>query len=243
MEHLYYFGVKFMESNHEIEKSKSVEDYKMIISKKDDEIEKLNSELSKQNLILSRTKSYLFDLEYSLNINSKKSDSLESKLKDENNEMKSKEVLTENYKKALELMKTEYYAQISQIKSKDYCISCYKEKVKDNDSEINYLKTNVLKRKLFTPLSYIYIMFKSHPSEISLNLKLYGALKNSKCFDVGYYLNNNLDLINSNWTNSFSPELHFVLYGFDEGRIFNKKYFNRNSKVELLDYIKKCGEK
>lgn len=231
-----------MESINEIEKSKSIEDYEIIISKKDDEIEKLNSELSKQNVILSRTKSYLFDLENSLNIASKKADSLESQLEDENSEIKSKETLIENQKKALEFMKTDYYAQISKIKSKDYCIGCYKEKVKINDLEINYLKTNVFKRKLLSPFSYIFILLKSSPGEISLNLNLYGALRNSKCFDVGYYLNNNPDLINSKWVDSFSPELHFVLYGFNEGRIFNKKYFDRNSKEDLLEYIKKCGK-
>lgn len=232
-----------MESNQNSENVKNIEDYEMIISKKDDEIKKLNSDLSKQNLILSRTQSYLFDLENSLNIATNKVDSLESELEKNEGQFHSKENLFENQKKALEFMKSEYYAQISQLDSKDYCIRCYKEKVKDNDSEINYLKTNILKRKLLSPFSYILIMFKSRSGEIYLNLTLYGALRNSKCFDVGYYLNNNPDLINSKWTNSFSPELHFVLYGFNEGRIFNKKYFDRNSKENLLEYIKKCGEK
>ena len=71
---------------------------------------------------------------------------------------------------------------------------------------------------------------------------MYKSLKNSKCFDIGFYLNNNPDLIESKWCKFFSPELHYVCKGFDEGRLFNKKYFNRNSKKELLKYILTCGD-
>ena len=66
-------------------------------------------------------------------------------------------------------------------------------------------------------------------------------MKDSKCFDVGYYLNKNNDLIESKWCKFFSPELHYVCVGFSEQRKFNKKYFNRNSKKELLVYLNDCG--
>ena len=66
-------------------------------------------------------------------------------------------------------------------------------------------------------------------------------MKESKCFDIGYYLANNKDIQESNWCRYFSPELHYVCNGFGEKRKFNKKYFNRNSKKELLDYIINCS--
>ena len=94
----------------------------------------------------------------------------------------------------------------------------------------------------FSPKTVFYLIFKSKPKEISLNIKLYQVLKNSKCFDIGFYLNKNKDLINSKWYKYFSPELHYICNGFNENRKFNKKYFNRNSKKELLDYLLKCDE-
>ena len=106
--------------------------------------------------------------------------------------------------------------------------------------EIQYFKNESFTKKILSPLSYIYLVFKSNPKEVSINYKLYKAIKNSKCFDIGFYLNNNKDIQDSNWCKYFSPELHYVCKGFNEERKFNKKYFNRNSKEELLDYIYKC---
>lgn len=131
--------------------------------------------------------------------------------------------------------------QLSKLENKEYCISCYKEEITNNKLEIKYLKDNSFKKKLLNPLSYIYLFIKSNPKELSLNLKLYKTIKNSKCFDIGYYLNNNSDLQGSSWCKYFSPELHYVCKGFDENRRFNKKYFNTASKKELLEYIIKCS--
>ena len=129
---------------------------------------------------------------------------------------------------------------LAKLDDKEYCISCYKEEIMNNHLEIQYLKKETFLRKLLNPFSYLYLILKSKPNELSLNLKLYKALKNSKCFDIGYYLNNNKDLLEGKWCNYFSPELHYVCNGFNEERRFNKKYFNRNSKEELLEYIINC---
>ena len=125
------------------------------------------------------------------------------------------------------------------MESNEYCIHCYKEKIENNNLEIEYLKnSSIIKRlKVF---EYLVLILKSNPKEIAINYKLYKALKNSKCFDIGFYLNNNKDIITSSWCKYFSPELHYVCNGFNEKRKFNKKYFNRNSKKELLTYIMKC---
>ena len=140
----------------------------------------------------------------------------------------------------MDLMKYQYSTQLSKLDTKEYCISCYKEEINNNHLEIEYLRKDTVTRKIISPLSYVYLIFKSKPKEISLNIRLYKALKNSKCFDIGFYLNNNVDLINSKWCKFFSPELHYVCNGFYEQRKFNKKYFNRTSKEELLDYIINC---
>lgn len=181
------------------------------ISDQENIIKKLNSELEEKNIILSQTKAYLFDLEYNLN----------------NDE--EKEELTRKYN-----------SQISKLQSKDYCITCLRNEVDNKNYEIDYLKKNNFVKTILSPLSYIYLIFKSKPKELKINIKLLKALKDSKCFDIGYYLNNNEEVKNSRLCKYFSPELHYLIYGFENENKFNKKYFNRKSKHELLNYIQYC---
>ncbi|WP_405269120.1 hypothetical protein [Methanobrevibacter sp.] len=149
----------------------------------------------------------------------------------------------ESTKKLLNTIKRSHTHQINKLDTKEYCITCFKEEITNNHLEIDYLKNKSLIRKILSPFSYIYLIFKSKPKELPINIKLYKALNNSKCFDIGYYLNNNTDVQKGKWIKYFSPELHYVCKGFDENRKFNKKYFNRHSKEELLDYLLTCESK
>ena len=166
---------------------------------------------------------------------------MNSKIIYKNSQLRIKDDELLNKSNQLNFFKKQSNNDMAKLENKEYCISCYKEEIKNNDLEIQYLKNNNLVRTLFAPLDYLVLIFKSNPKEWSINYKLYKSLKSSKCFDIGYYLNNNKDLINSKWCKYFSPELHYVCNGFNEKRKFNKKYFNRNSKKELLDYILKCN--
>lgn len=159
-----------------------------------------------------------------------------------NNQINNKQKELDGEKKKLNSLECTYRKNLSKLENKEYCISCYKEEISNNQIEIKYLKNNNITKKILTPIAYLYLIFKSKRQEISLNIKLYKVLKNSKCFDIGFYLNKNKDLINSNWCKYFSPELHYVCNGFNENRKFNKKYFNRNSKKELLEYLLNCDE-
>ena len=281
-------------NQNDLEYSKN-KDYDKNISIKDTQIEELNSELTEKDIVLSRTKSYLFDLEYDLNCMNNKIKSLESelisrekelhfkenqineinsKLSAKNNyienmefvlfsnkkeidnltidsiflkrEIKKKNIQLKDYIKDIEHQKNllkkiedKYHNQLSDLDSKEYCIHCYKEQIQENNFEIDYIKKNSLLKKIINPFSYLYLLFKSNPNEISLNFKLYRLLKRNKCFNIGFYLNNNKDIIESGWCKYFSPELHYVCNGFNEKRKFNKKYFNIGSKKELLDYLLK----
>ena len=140
----------------------------------------------------------------------------------------------------LNSIKREYINQLSKIDTKEYCITCFKEELDNNRLEIQYLKNESLTKKFLSPFAYLYLIFKSKPKEFHLNYKLYNAIKNSDCFDIGYYLNNNKDILDSKWCKYFSPELHFVCNGFNEERKFNKKYYNLNSKEEFLKYLQNC---
>ena len=165
----------------------------------------------------------------------------ESKLDEvkKENDLKIRDIIHQNENNLLQVKK-QSLNHLSQLNNKEYCISCYKEEISNNKAEITYLKRNSIKKKFLSPLAYIYLILNSNPNDLSLNLKLYKALKDSQCFDIGYYLKNNKDIQESKWCKYFSPQLHYVCKGFKESRKFNKKYFNRNSKKELLDYILNC---
>ena len=181
-------------------------------------------------------------------INSLKNDFLirdkehENQLLEANSKIDNQEKIIRQQKNRLEVINQKHTYQLSKMDIDKYCINCFKEEVKNNHAEIDYLKNNTLIKKILSPFSYLYLILKSNPKEVSLNIKLLKALKNSNCFDIGFYLNNNPDIQKSIWCKYFSPELHYVCNGFNEERKFNKKYFNRNSKKDLLNYIKTCNK-
>lgn len=201
-----------MEFDENIDENEKLNELSEKVSHQEDIIKKLNLELEEKNIILSRTKAYLFDLEYQLD-----------------NDNKNEEEITGKHN-----------SQISKLQSKDYCIACLKNEIDNKNYEINYLKKHNIIKKILTPLSYIYLLFKSKPRELKINIKLLKALKDSECFDIGYYLNNNDEVKNSIICKYFSPELHYIINGFEEGYKFNKKYYDRKSKQELLNYIYYC---
>ena len=204
------------------------------------QIENNINQLNNANSEISSLKSNISQKEKKeLELNSQIKDSF-SQLNNKNHEILIKDNQLKTKEQELNSFKHHYTSQLSKLDNKEYCISCYKEEINNNHLEIQYLRKDTLTRKLLSPLAYVYLIFKSKPKELSINFKLYRAMKESKCFDIGYYLANNKDIQESKWCKYFSPELHYVCNGFGEKRKFNKKYFNRNSKKELLDYIINC---
>ena len=218
------------------------------LNEADNKINRLSTEIENKEKILKK-------MENDFN---KKESTLNNELKDVKNQIKfNKEILNDNNlninfkdnqikykqkeldktKNTLNLIKRQYHKQLSQLDTERYCITCYKEEIKNNQAEIEYLKRNSLIKKILSPIGYLYILIKSNPKEWSVNFKLYKQLKKSKCFDIGYYLNNNTDILESKWSKYFSPELHYICNGFKEGRRFNKKYYSRQSKKKLLDNL------
>ena len=198
-----------------------------------------NKELTYTNQI-SLANSEINSLKSDISQKTKIENDLKNKLKNANNQIKNKEKELNQTGTELKFIKHQYTKQLSKLENKEYCISCYQEEINNNHLEIEYLKKESFLKKILSPFSYLVLIFKSKPSELSLNLKLYKALKNSKCFDIGFYLKNNSDILEGKWCKYFSPELHYICNGFDEKRKFNKKYFNRKSKSLLLDYLLKC---
>lgn len=211
--------------NNQNLKNKEIE-YNAKISEANSKINLLKSNISQIEEIEVDLKNQLQNANFQIN-------NAEKLLTLKNNELMDKE-------RKLNSITQQYVNQLSKLDNKEYCINCFKEEINNNQLEIEYLKNENLTKKLLSPFGYLYLIFKSNPKNLHLNFRLYKAIKNSKCFDVGFYLNNNEDIKESKWCKYFSPELHYVCNGFDEKRKFNKKYFNRNSKKELLEYILNC---
>ena len=142
----------------------------------------------------------------------------------------------------LKQLNQQYAKKLLKLDANAYYKNSYEEEIKCNRLEVEYFKNKSLVRNILSPFGYLYMIFKSGGGELSLNFKLYKALKNSKCFNVGRYLNYNGDLQESFWYNYLSLELHYVCMGFKEGRRFNRRLLKINSKKDLLDYIIACDK-
>ena len=142
------------------------------ISFKDAQITGVNSQLSLKESQIKNYESKLINKETEIN------------------ELNNQLILKEN---EFDSIKQQYMHQLAKLDNKEYCISCFKDEITNNHIEIQYLKNESFTKKLLSPFAYIYLLFKSHPKELSLNFKLYKALKNSRCFDIGFYLNNSLN--------------------------------------------------
>ena len=215
--------------NNEInQKNKSLknheDEYKNQIFIKDCQIDSLKQDFEEK------------EVKFNNEINSKNKN-----IQQKENQLKIKQQKLNEKDKRLLFLEQNYMKQLSKIDNKDYSINDFKEQISNKNMEINYLQNNSLTKKILNPFALIYLIFKSNSKEVSLNMKLYRTLKDSECFDIGFYLNKNKDLLDSKWCKYFSPELHYVCHGFKEERIFNKKYSNRNSKKELLDYLLSCN--
>lgn len=204
------------------------------------EINSLKSKISKKEQKETEIINQLQNTKKQIKTNIDQINNTNSQINFKNQLIKIKEQEIQENKNQLNNIKKQYTHQLSKLENKEYCINCYKEEINNKHSEIEYLKKETIIKKILKPLGYIYLILKSKPQEIRLNLRLYKLLKNSNCFDIGYYLNNNVDIQKSKWCKYFSPELHYICNGFNEKREFNKKYYNTNSKKELLNYILNC---
>ena len=232
------------------------------LHEKEQLINRLNSEINNRNKIVLDSKNKIEELsknisllEKSITENNEEVSALKSKnlslsnekenlknnLNSKNDELKNQEIILNKNKKTIDelnLIKIRYMNQLAALDTNRYFMNNLKNDLENKDLEIRYLKSSNLVKKILSPFSYAYLILKSKPKEISLNLKLYNALKNSDEFDIGHYLANNDDIKKSKWRKYFSPQLHYVCRGFDEKREINKRYFKAESKKELLDYIR-----
>ena len=217
-------------NNEIIHKDENLINYQEQIKIKNNQINSLKIDLTKKESYFRNNEN---ELKNQISINNNNIKQKDTQIKNQQNKLNEKN-------KHISCLEHSYTKQLSKIDAAEYCILCFKEEISNNDVEIKYLKNNALPKKLFSPLAYVYLILKSNPKEISLNIKLYKVLKDSNCFDIGFYLNNNEDLLESIWCKYFSPELHYVCHGFYEKRTFNKKYFVRDSKKALFEYLLKC---
>ena len=120
--------------------------------------------------------------------------------------------------------------------------------LKKLDSQINSLTSNFylseyynnrsLSQKIISKFPSIFLLLRRDYSLKSalINVKGYKAIKNNYLFDIGYYLNNYPDIRVS----GKDPILHYILYGFKEGRKPNSSfdgdyYLNKYKDVKNLN--------
>lgn len=191
--------------------NRQLEDNDITIKNYQDKINHLNSKISSNN---EKTREY-----------KNKQEELLRKIKEEY----SQEI--NNYKNELE--------HVNQIL--EHSDKIHADRKKYGKVTIDYYKLKgSLKKKCLLWIPYIYICFKSkNYKDISLNLKLYRTLNNNGWFNIGYYLIKHSDINRDKWCKYLTPELHYVIYGFDEHRKPNSMYHQHSSKKELLEYLTK----
>ena len=113
------------------------------------------------------------------------------------------------------------------------------DKISSDLCEIRYLHNygRSVKQRLETKFFTIYLMTKKKNGSIKnalINIRGYRSIKRNQLFDIGYYLNNNLDVRQS----GDDPIMHYIYYGFKEGRNpsadFDGDYYIQNNP-ELTD--------
>ena len=94
-----------------------------------------------------------------------------------------------------------------------------------------------IKQRLETKFSTIYLMTKKKNGSIKnalINIRGYRSIKRNQLFDIGYYLYNNPDVMQS----GDDPIMHYIYYGYKEGRNpsadFDGDYYLQNNP-ELMD--------
>ena len=87
-------------------------------------------------------------------------------------------------------------------------------------------------------MSYIYLIYKCKLFEIIINIKLFRILNITPYFDVGFYFARYPEIKETFCCKYFSPQLHYVCFGFNENKIFNPN-INCNTKTELYSKLHK----
>ena len=220
--------------NQYVQKLESeIDELEKLIHSKDEQIEQYNTEINflRESFI---NKDEQIE-QYNTEINFLRESFIN---KDEQiNKLIGKIKIYEETEQNLKSYKENYSKLAHESKDNKYFVNYYKQEMENKQTEIEYIKKNKLIRKILNPFSYIFLIIKSKSNEISLNLKLYKAMKNSNHFDIGFYLNKNNDLKDSKWEKYLPLELHYICYGFNEKRKFNAENINFDSKKGLLNYF------
>ena len=188
------------------------------------EITNKNNQIQKLTQALDRSENRLTELtaNYSENLS--------------NTELKYKTLHEHLIEKNLQLenMNNQHFNMNIKLEKTNYCKKFYKNQFNQLKIENKFLKKKSI---INVFLTYIYLIFKSKPSEIKLNYNLLRLFNKTKCFNIGFYLNNYPYVLNSK-LGKISPELHYICYGFNEKKEFNERKIKLDNKKDLLKYIK-----
>ncbi|WP_346661433.1 glycosyltransferase [uncultured Methanobrevibacter sp.] len=208
-----------------------------------------NNKLKEDNIIImNENKGLKGDIAAFLNENNKlKADN--SSFKNENSNLKENNILAKKENNALKDLSKELesylnrvylqvHTQEKMIQDKDFQMKRLEIKLNNNKIENEYIKESGLIKHIIYPLSYIYLIYKCKLFEIIINIKLFRILNITPYFDVGFYFARYPEIKETFCCKYFSPQLHYVCFGFNENKIFNPN-INCNTKTELYSKLHK----
>lgn len=215
---LYWINQNNLSKNKSNMLTKDISKLNDTISQLNGNIQKLNEEINEKDEEIS-----------SLRNNTEKIENLKNEIISVNSEKKK---LCDGYFELHEITKNSFEL----LETKD-------EIIQDLNKEIDYYHNRNILRKVFSsPLEYLYLFASSSRSELKLNYELFKLIKELNWVNKGYYLLKNPDVSRFKWVTLFSPELHYVCFGFDEDRLPNRETTENNSKKDLLKKLKYLSE-
>ncbi|WP_295613110.1 hypothetical protein [uncultured Methanobrevibacter sp.] len=223
--------IKSIESKLESKtyEAKSKDDKIMV---KEKEMHLLNKKLKDKDYEIEIVNNRLINLESTFLENKEKLENTQNQLNNANNQLK---ILKE---KQNNINLKDSKSLDNKYSTDNNMQDSFESQNKRENSDIKNNEKFKSSKKFSNYLSYVYIIFKSKPNEIKTNIRLYNSFKDSDYFDSNYYLNKYPDISKGKFCKYFSPELHYVCNGFDEGRKFNNKSINKKNKKELLEFLK-----
>lgn len=145
-----------------------------------------------------------------------------------------------NFESNLNALNNQVFNQKKELDANEFLIKKFKHELKNKERELEYVKNSKgIFKNIISPLSYLYIIFKSKLGDIPINIKLYKCLKRTNYFDSGFYLRQYPETIETTCCKFFSPELHYVCFGFSENKKINNDSIAYNSKQGLYRKISK----
>lgn len=192
--------------------------------------EQLNEEKNKRETLEKQLKQIQNQLEKSNQIIQKN----QTQIQETGNQLKSFQELIQQKENQVKQTVNLLSTSDQEIKEKNILIKTIEQQLTTFFYEMEYLNNThrSIFQRFISRFPSLYILFKTPGiKNAGINIKGFKAIKKNNLFDIGYYLKNNNDVRLS----GMDPILHYMYYGFKEGR-------KPNSSFDAGYYLKIYGD-